>query len=505
MNDTATVKHRLEGVLESLEPALDEESRPLVREFARRLLSRASRDFVEGHSPQWLARQVRSAFELLEDTAEGEISVRVRELPGEGGEFAVQTVMEDRAFIVDTIREYLHDRDYSILQLLHPVLRVDRDDASRVRAVGGRDGEGTRTSVTFILAEGRPDADELERIREELGQRLEKVRLATDDFDRMLEASHDVSRDLDEMREFFPWRSAELEEMQQFLEWLRDGNFVFLGYREYELLGGADGGRRVAVREGSGLGILRDESESRYTEPVPVDELDPDLQARLLGGPLLIFSKTNSISPVHRNARMDYIGIKRMAPDGEVRGERRFLGLLTAQAYSQDASQIPILRRKLEEILEAEGAARGSHDYSLIHRIFNSMPKEELFLSSVPELLGVVETVMKTEGADEVRVTARADSLGRGVNVMVILPAAKFSAEIRRKIQEELVETYRGELLNYHLSMGGGDQARLHFYLSSGLDEVSEVDVEALEERVRQSARSWQERLTDALEEAHES
>jgi len=504
MNDTATVKHRLEGLLEELEPALEEESRPLVEDFARRLMSRASTEFLESHSSSWLASQVRAAFELVQGTPPDDISVRVRDLPGDTGEFVVQTVMTDRAFIVDTVREHLHSEGYSIVQLLHPVLRVSRDDAGRIRAVEDREGEGARTSVIFILAEGRPDEEQRDRLHEELRARLEKVRMATDDFDLMLEASHDVSGDLGEMCEWFPWRTAELEEMQSFLEWLRDDNFVFLGYREYEVRSGEGGEKRVGVRPGSGLGILRDESDSRYAEPVPVDDLDPDLQARLLGGPLLIFSKTNAISPVHRNARMDYVGVKRMAPNGEVKGERRFLGLLTAQAYSQDASQIPILRRKLEDILEAEGATRGSHDYSLIHRIFNSMPKEELFLSPVPELLAVVNTVMQTEGADEVRVTARADSLGRGVNVMVILPSSKFSAEIRRKIQDELVQTYRGELLNYHFSMGGGDQARLHFYLSSGLDEVEKVDVEALEERVRRSARSWQERLTDALERSHE-
>lgn len=504
MNDTATVKHRLEGLLESLEPELDE-SRPLVEDFARRLMSRASGEFLESRSPSWLADQVQAAFDLLDGTPPDGISVSVRELPQDAGEFVVQTVMSDRAFIVDTVREHLHAEGHSIVQLLHPVVRVSRDGDGRVRAVEDREGSGARTSVTFILAEGHPDETERERLEEELERRLRKVRMATNDFDLMLEASHDVSGDLEEMSGWFPWRAAELEEMRSFLEWLRDGNFVFLGYREYDVRAGDGGEKRVGVKPGSGLGILREEADSRYAEPVPVDELDPDLQARLLGGPLLIFSKTNSISPVHRYARMDYVGVKRMAPNGEVHGERRFLGLLTAQAYSQDASQIPILRRKLEDILEAEGATKGSHDYSLVHRIFNSMPKEELFLSSVPELLGVVNTVMQTEGADEVRVTARADTLGRGVNVMVILPSSKFSAEIRRKIQEELIQTYRGELLNYHLSMGGGDQARLHFYLSSGVDEIEEVDVEALEERVRQSARSWQERLTDALERSHES
>nr|MDP2497036.1 hypothetical protein [Candidatus Palauibacterales bacterium] len=106
MNDTATVKHRLEGLLDELEPDPDE-SRPLVEDFARRLMSRASGEFLESHSSSWLAEQVQGAFDLLDGTPADGISVSVRELPEDAGEFVVQTVMTDRAFIVDTVREHL--------------------------------------------------------------------------------------------------------------------------------------------------------------------------------------------------------------------------------------------------------------------------------------------------------------------------------------------------------------------------------------------------------------
>ena len=94
------------------------------------------------------------------------------------------------------------------------------------------------------------------------------------------------------------------------------------------------------------------------------------------------------------------------------------------------------------------------------------MPKEELFLASVEEIRAVVDAVMDTEGADDVRVTSRPDQLGRGVNVMVILPKSRFSTRVRKELQTALIEAYRGSLLNYHLALGQGDQARLHFYVA---------------------------------------
>ncbi len=500
--EQTTAQRWIDEVVEALDPAEIDVPGEVAGDFARQLLARASADFLERREPSRTAETVISLLAFVQETPSGEIGVRVR--TGERGRrLIVETVMPDCSFIVNTLRECVHEEGFSIVHLLHPVLVLDRDEEGRLTGIGGRDAEGERTSVVHLVLEDEPDAAAAERLEDEVGRRLELVRRATGDFQPMLRKCGEIIGDLEREKERIPWRAAELEEIRDFLEWLRDDSFVFLGYRSYDLRTDEEDRRFIEVEEGSGLGILRDEDRSRYAEPRPLDELPSNLRARVLGGPLLIISKTNAQSPVHRRARMDYLGIKKLGPDGEVEGERRFLGLFTAKAYAQDASTIPILRRKLREILEAEQVPRGSHDYNQILQIFNSMPKEELFLASVPELLRVISAVMETEDADEVRVIPRSDPLARGINVVVMLPRDRFSEEVRRKIQRELLEVYEAELLNYHLTMNGGDQARLHFYLASDREEVDEVDVAALEEEVRSSVRSWEERLSDALHRSH--
>src|SRR5262249_23563624 len=95
----------------------------------------------------------------------------------------------------------------------------------------------------------------------------------------------------------------EVAETVAFLRWLLDGNFIFLGARDYEIEAGA-----IRVVDRSGLGLLADCDDSAYARPVPVESLDASLRERMLGGDLLIVSKTNRLSPVHRHARMDYVG-----------------------------------------------------------------------------------------------------------------------------------------------------------------------------------------------------
>ena len=151
--------------------------------------------------------------------------------------------------------------------------------------------------------------------------------------------------DLERLKASLDWKVPEFEEVQQFLEWLRDGNFVFLGYREYDIRTVEGNDREVQLRHGSSRGILSDERSSKVYESVSVSDLPRELTARVLGGPLLMVSKTTALSPVHRRARMDDISIKRLADDGTVLGERRFLGLFTAKAQRVPRKPLPIMRR----------------------------------------------------------------------------------------------------------------------------------------------------------------
>src|SRR5690606_40543316 len=102
----------------------------------------------------------------------------------------------------------------------------------------------------------------------------------------------------------------EVAEAVAFLQWLTEDNFVFLGYREYEVVDTPDGPGLVVVPE-SGLGIPSDPAKSKTRAPVPFSSLPDEVVARYRQGGLLVISKTNSLSTVHRRARMDYIGIRR--------------------------------------------------------------------------------------------------------------------------------------------------------------------------------------------------
>jgi glutamate dehydrogenase len=477
--------------------------RDRVEAFALLFLAKAPPEFAHGRSDDELGALTLAAYRFVERGSPDRVVVEITDPPDEGWEApttVIRTLVSERPFIVDTMREYLHAHGYEIEQFIYPILRVIRAEDGTIAQVGPAGDGPPLESLVHCEVPRITDPKRRGEARVDLVRHLEDVVRATDDFQVMTAAVDRTVAYLEERALRLPDRAGEIREVQEFLRWLRSGSFVFLGYRVYDITQLEDGRPALAVDPASGLGVLRDVEGSTFARPVPLERVAPALRGRIEGGPLLIINKTNALSTVHRRARMDYIGVKKLDEDGRVAGEYRFLGLFTSQAYSEDAERIPILREKLRSLLEGASVLPGSHDYKEMITIFNSMPKEELLLASAEEIGRDIQAALRLYHTHEVRVTVRPDPLERGVSVMAILPKDKFSGEVRRAIEEGLVEHFGGEVLNYHLALGGGDQARLHFYVSCPPGRLAQADPRELEDIVRRHTRSWSDRLREELE-----
>lgn len=495
----------VDAVCRQLERQVDSSEAALVVGFAEIFFSKAPPEFLHERSTDALAHLALGAFRFMQRARPDSVDVEVSNPDvSDEGWYAPVTVIRtnvtERPFIVDSIREFLHSQELAIEYIIYPVLHVERNEAGELVSVQASRAGEQRESLVHCEVAQVSDPDARMAIRAELVRLLTDVRRATDDFAPMIEKVNDVVTDLVEAGRTLEVRREEVEEIQAFLRWLRDGGFVFLGYRGYDITDVKSKGPCITVTAGSGLGVLDNEAESHFAQPVPMDSLNESQREIVERGPVLIISKTNAESTVHRRARMDYIGVKKLAADGSVRGEHRFVGLFTSMAYSEDAEDIPILRLKLHQILEASEVRVGSHDYKEIITIFNSLPKEELFLTSAEEVGADIRTVLTSYNTAGVRVALREDALGRGASVMVILPKDRFSGDVRKALESALMSTFEGEVLNYHLALGSGDQARLHFYLATRPDRLQAAKLEELEKMVGRIIRSWADRVRDGLE-----
>ena len=478
---------------------------PLLERFTTALFEKANPDFLEVHDARTLLNIAAGAYDFFNRPRGPGPTVEVfNPEPDRDGFSVPHTVIRfeltDRPFIVDSVRAELKRRDYNLYYLLHPVYGVVRGDDGTVVDLGRPGAIKGAVSEAFELyfIDHEPDAGRRQALADAITEVLGDVIHATDAYDELRARTLETARSLRAEAARDLVRAEELEEYASFMEWLDDDNFVFLGYREYDIET-RDGEEWLQVTAGSGLGILGKEERSSYSKPVRLADIPPGLRERVTGGRPLTVTKTNAESTVHRPVRMDYIGVKKLDRAGKVVGERRFVGLFTGKAQNTPVLATPILRRKLRQVLELSGATRGGHDYKEIVSVFDSLPREELFWNDAGQLLSDIRTIVTPDDERVVRLSVRADPLGRGVGIIAVMPRDRFNAQVRRRVQRFLWSAVRASHVDYRLTMSEEEeQARLHFFFTTSVT-AEDLDPAALERHVTDLSRSWAEDVRERL------
>jgi glutamate dehydrogenase len=455
--------------------------------------------------PGTAAARLAEALAFIEARNGDGIALRVFEPSPEQHGWAapgtvVEVCIEDGPFLVTTVEEELRRLGYEITELLHPVVGVERDGDGRLRRLTRARSARQRESLIQAVLDRHVPAGELRDLDGALRAVLTDARAVTRDFAQMRAR---VAETIERVREEAGARYGpeEVEETAALLRWLLEDHFVFLGARRYRLED--DPVPSAVVDAGSGLGVLADEASSGYARPVPLAEVPSELRARMEGGDLLTVARTNRRSTVHRQARMVYVGIKRVDADGQIVGEDRVLGLFAQKAYAEPASTIPILRRKLAAILSHEDVVEHSHDERTLRSLFDAFPKHELFAASPEDLRAVLVPLLETAAEADVRLLHRVDPTRRGVSILVSVPRDRFTGAIRKRVQDLLADRFQSSTIDYHLSMTDGGRALLHFLLHVDPSRLDEVAFDQLELDVVALTRTWEDGLRRALVDAH--
>jgi len=492
----------LEALQERIATDVPAEQREAVSAFARAFTRRLAEDELDQIDPAQLYATVLSAFGFLEARGAHPVAVRaftptVQTHGYDVGASVLETNTDDSPFLVDSASEEIAARGVQIRRVLHPVVGTSRDEQGRIeRVMSGRDASHRESLMHFELDRQLSD-DQLADLEARMRDILQDVRLVVRDFEPMqLRVRHMIELARAAAVRYSP---QEVGETVDFLDWLLQLNFVLLGYREYELLD-TDQGRAIKAVPSSGMGILSDVGTSTFADVTPLNSLSQDVRRRIEDGDLLVISKTNAYSTVHRRARMDYIGVRKVTPDGQIVGEMRLIGLFTSKAYMDPAAETPLLHHKLETILTAEDLIPGSHDYKQATELFESFPRDELFQASTEELRRLIVGLLQLERHGGIRVLVRKDLHGRSVSVVVALPRERFSAALRKRLQQMFLERFHGSTVDYHLSLGETESARIFFTVHVDVNvQIPEVPYEELEEEVERLARTWDDDLRDAL------
>ncbi len=488
----------IDGVAERVHARLDAQRAPSAERFVRQLYAHVAPADLLDDTPANLFGAAVSLLTFATDRKPGTARVRVFNPDAEEHGWAsphtiVEIVTDDMPFLVDSVTSHLVKSNQEVQLVVHPLLKIERNDAGHLVDVCS-DANGHESVVAESLMHVQVAAvpsSELDGVRDGLARVLDDVRAAVEDWPKMMAQGRAA---VAELRERASDVDPDLAESTEFLEWLADDNFTFLGYREYRFE--AD---RARVVSDSGLGLLRDELSHVFAGLITGGHLP----AELTGPETVRVMKANRRSTVHRSVLMDTIGVKVFDEHGMALGERLFIGLFTSAAYGRQPREVPLLRQKVQRVLDGAGFPEGSHDHNVLHHILATYPRDELFQISVQDLQPIAIGILHLQERSRTALFARLDPFGRFASCLVYVPRDRYDTALRLRFQEILEDAFEGDIQAFYTRVIDAPLARLHFIVGTTPGAVPPIDVEAIEARLVEAGRSWTDGLRDALIEMH--
>ena len=410
----------------------------------------------------------------------------------------IMVVTDDMPFLVDSLGMVCTQNGLAVHLLAHPVFSSLRDRRGRLKALYLDDppADAKLESWQLIEIDREPDPRRLAAIEKSIRSTLDDIRAATSDWRRMRGKALDVAADLGASK--VRGQKNEIREARALLEWMEDNHFTFLGYREYRLRRGPRRDRLVPLPR-SGLGIMRP-NRSRKTKSIT---LTGEVREFARSVEPIIITKANSIATVHRSTYLDYIGVKTFDSRGNVTGERRFIGLWTSSAYSRSPREIPVLRHKVQRVIDHFGLKASSHDHKALVHELEIFPRDELFQATIPDLIRIVRGVVNLYERAQVRLFVRRDVFRRFYSCLVFVPRDRYNTQARERIERLALAAFGGLATESQVTLSESVLARLHMLVRTPPESDAGVDAVELERRITETVRTWQDQLKDSLIDAY--
>ncbi len=468
--------------------------------FIKQLYANVAPDDLVDESLDNLYGAALSLWGQAQQRNNGEAKVRVynprpEEFGWKSSHTIVEIINDDMPFLVDSVTAAIGQLEAEVFLVIHPMIRVERDAKGKLKTLfEDIKGDG-RESVMQLQISEQP-AEQQAEFRDRLEKVLQDVRVAVDDWQSMRSQMTGIISDLEKSPPSIP--EAEIKEGVAFLKWLNDDHFTYLGYREYRFEG--KGQKAVSkVLDDVGLGVLRDTSFQVFDGLRNLGSLPADIQDFVKKSDLLRVTKANSRSSVHRAVHMDTVAIKRYDSKGNVVGERLFIGLFTSAAYSRSPRDIPLLQKKVDNLIGRSGFAPGSHDGKALSHILESYPRDELFQSTEDELFDTAMGVLHLQERQRIALFLRRDPFERFVSCLLYVPRDRYDSTLRLRMQTIIAEAFKGSITAFYTHLTDEALARLHIIVKTTRGEIPDVDHASLEHKLAEAGRSWVDRLEEAL------
>lgn len=453
------------------------------RDLARAVVKRASESYLLEHSDGAWLTHVEELLATLNTRKGDEILVDIRSSEGEESTRVV-TCLPDQPFIVDTIRLCFDQRGHGVRHQINMILPVERSSAGKLRALGVESSEHPPESIALFEIDRLAAATEREELAATLLERLERARATVADFESMRELLRQRVSSYAHMGRIGDTKLRPIfHECQAFLEWLAADHFVFLGMEEWN-----------DTKSVARYGLSRFERDRSKNER---DNMREFVKAGAKGERILL-RKSIRESTIHRGGKIDQILLRDFDEAGNAVGGLYIKGQFTYRAIQTRGGQVPLLRKKLDELLRVEDLRPGTYNYKSISNGFNSLPVEYLFGAPIPDIRRLVRRSLMAERERRLEVHLSMGDQRRSAYLFVVMPREIFREDLRASIQDFVGEVLGANYSDGRVLIGTHGVAVLHYYFTAA-NQFKEADLEELERRVASRSASWHDQFRQVV------
>ena len=482
---------------------------PDISDLIRVYYRHAPPEDIVDDSPEDLLAAVRSHLELAERRPPGRPAVKIsnpaRSTGGSSGVTVVQIVTDDMPFLVDSVVAKFARSGMPVQRIVHPILLATRDVTGALQqlhpAADLDDPPEGASAESWISVEVDQITDPERAAAVETGliSVITDVREVVEDSVKMTETALQLADELESSPPPLP--PTEVTEGAALLRWLVDGHFRFLGYRKYEVVRDqpdpvAEDAPVLRAVLATGLGVLRQDSLAARKLTAGTD-----IAKTALSKNLLVLTPGSARSTVHRPVRPYYIGVKTFDDNGEVTGEHRFLGMFTTSALHEDVLDIPVVGRRVRDVIHRAGFPMDSHSGQAMLEVIQSWPRAELFSTDPDSLYATATGAIALADRRRIRAFLRRDPYRRFFSCVVFVPRDRYSTRSRQAMQEVLREELQAREVEFAVRLGETLFAQVHFTAYTDPDKQIEPDMRRIQQRLTTAVRGWEDQLIEAIHE----
>lgn len=393
---------------------------------------------------------------------------------------------ENRPFIIDSLNSLMTKLALQTIFMFHPVISTVRDDNGNLQDILDKGKGGVNEALVYIKVLGDFDNETLDSIKNEINNIIDLVNYTYNSWQTLLNKIITITTDIVHNKDVYEQAHLPAEETLEFLNWLQKNNITFLGAADFDIES-----QTLISQEG-----VKDIWQENLHEISTIIEFSA---SEYYGNRLAMLGKINKLSPVHRNALVDYILIKHLDEDGIYRRGTIIFGLYGTAIYFQSIKNIPILRDKMSHVLDKSGFPLNGYNAKKIKNIIESLPRDILIQIDEEDLYCMCIHMLSSMRSHRLKLFVQQDWSSSFINIIIFLPRERLTPEVYKNISHYLTSKFASEIIADNITVVAQDFSHLFSTLAVKDTSKLKFSLEEMEQDLVRITTNWSEGLLHKL------